>query len=579
MNSKLPLIALALALSGTAAAQTVLPYTPSVDPVSSSQNYPLAAGTPSPGLTLYNPMFSTTTYLIDELGGIVHTWLGGNNAFSVYMLENGNLLRTQVIGGGPGGGGTGRVQEVTWDNVTLWSFDQSNASLQAHHDVEYLPNGNVLMIVWEYMTAAEAIANGRDPGLLAGGTFSPDKIIEIQPDGLGGATIVWEWHVWDHLIQDFDNTQANFGVVADHPELFNVNYPPNPTNDWNHFNAVDYHAGFDQIALSSPLWSEIYVIDHSTTTAEAAGHTGGNSGKGGDILYRWGNPEAYGAGTAVDKQLFGQHDIQWIEEGRPGAGNFICFNNGANRPAGPFSSIDEFVSPVDAFGNYAHVAGTAYGPAAPIWIYTDPIPTSFYSNIISGTERLENGNTLVTNGVAGHMFEVNPAKSVVWQYTNPFPGGTNWVFRSRRYNLCEAASYCSAGVSKSGCQATLSSVGMASATAASGFVVSAANVEGNKNGQFYWGVNGRQANAWGNGTSFRCVVPPTKRGGVQTGVGTNGACDGTFSQDLNTLWQTVPAKNPGLGAQVQLQLWYRDPQSTSTQSTSFSDALEFVVCP
>jgi hypothetical protein len=141
------------------------------------------------------------------------------------------------------------------------------------------------------------------------------------------------------------------------------------------------------------------------------------------------------------------------------------------------------------------------------------------------------------------------------------------------------ASYCTAGVSASGCQVTLSASGVPSATSPSGFVVSAAGVEGSKDGLFYFGSNGRQANPWGNGTSFQCVVPPLTRASLLVGSGTTGLCDGALSQDLNALWAAKPTKNPGAGALVQAQLWYRDPLSTSNQTTSLSDAVEFTVAP
>jgi hypothetical protein len=140
-------------------------------------------------------------------------------------------------------------------------------------------------------------------------------------------------------------------------------------------------------------------------------------------------------------------------------------------------------------------------------------------------------------------------------------------------------SYCTAGVSASGCQAVLSSTGTPSATATSGFSLTANNVEGTSDGLFFFGTNGRQANAWGNGTSLQCVIPPVLRGGLLSGVGTNGQCDGSSTQDLNTLWSLKPAKNPGVGGVTQAQFWYRDPQNTSSQTTSLSDAVEFVVCP
>jgi hypothetical protein len=140
-------------------------------------------------------------------------------------------------------------------------------------------------------------------------------------------------------------------------------------------------------------------------------------------------------------------------------------------------------------------------------------------------------------------------------------------------------SYCTAGTSASGCQALLSASGVASASLPSGFVVSASAVEGSKDGIFYFGTNGRQANSWGNGTSFQCVVPPAHRAGVLSATGTNNQCNGSFSQDLNAQWQAKPHHNPGAGALVQIQLWYRDPHSTSNQTTSLSDALETPVCP
>ncbi len=143
----------------------------------------------------------------------------------------------------------------------------------------------------------------------------------------------------------------------------------------------------------------------------------------------------------------------------------------------------------------------------------------------------------------------------------------------------EVTVYCTAGSSASGCQASLSATGTASASASSGFVVTASNVEGAKDGLLFYGTNGRQANSWGSSSSFQCVVPPVMRAGLLSSSGTAGVCDGSFGQDLNALWFANPAKQPGSGAVVQLQLWYRDPQNTSNQTTSLSDALEFSVSP
>jgi hypothetical protein len=129
----------------------------------------------------------------------------------------------------------------------------------------------------------------------------------------------------------------------------------------------------------------------------------------------------------------------------------------------------------------------------------------------------------------------------------------------------------------------MSAAGQPSATAASGFTLLARDVEGGKPGLFFYGANGRQANPWGSGTSYVCVVPPRWRGGLlQATGGAAGTCYGSISQDLNARWCPTcekPNHNPGPGAVVQAQLWYRDPQSTSNQNSSMSDAVEFTVGP
>ena len=94
---------------------------------------------------------------------------------------------------------------------------------------------------------------------------------------------------------------------------------------WNHMNSIAYNATLDQIVLSVRGCNEIWTLDHSTTLAEAAGHSGGRHGRGGDLIYRSGNPAACGRGTARDKQLIQQHDAEWIPDGCPGAGHLTIF--------------------------------------------------------------------------------------------------------------------------------------------------------------------------------------------------------------------------------------------------------------
>ncbi len=383
------------------------------------------------GYTLFAPISSTTTYLIDNQGRTVNTWQSNYRpAHSVYLLENGHLLRTGAMGPRENsvfraGGSGGHVQEFTWDGKLIWDYRYASDKCLLHHDIEYMPNGNILMIAWETKSGDELIAAGRNPELISDRGFWVDHVIEVKPTGKTSGEIVWQWHVWDHVIQDFDSSKANYGDVAKHPELLDLNYVPRRGRmgeDWNHTNSIDYNPQLDQIVLSLHTMSEIFVIDHSTTTEEAAGHSGGRSSQGGDILYRWGNPQVYRAGEASDQKLFVQHDATWIEPSLVGAGNIMIFNNGQGRSDGRYSSVDVIVPPVDDSGHYALASGSAYGPEGAGWIYTDKNKPDFFSQNISGAQRLPNGNTLICSGAVGTIFEVSPDKEMVWKYVHPDSG-------------------------------------------------------------------------------------------------------------------------------------------------------------
>ncbi len=360
------------------------------------------------GQILYSPMFTTTTYLIDRDGSVNNTWgsiyLPG---VSVWWLGDGTILRTIRLSGAPGGGGG--VQIITKEGTILWDFRYNTDKVLSHHDVKSLPNGNVLLIAWEHKTREEVIEAGRNPDFVPSGGLSPDHIIEVKPTGPSSGEIVWEWHVWDHLIQDYDPSKANYGVVKDHPESVDINYITESQWDLMHTNSIDYNEEFDQLLISVCYYNEIWVIDHSTTIEEAASHTGGNSGKGGDILYRWGNPQTYDRGTSNDQRLFMQHDATWIKPGCPGEGNILVFNNEVNR----HSSIDEISPPVNESGEYYLGENSSYGPVDTTWSYT---AAGFYQGQFSGAIRLASGNTLITNGESGVLFEVNSMKETVWQY-------------------------------------------------------------------------------------------------------------------------------------------------------------------
>ncbi|MCA8942201.1 MAG: aryl-sulfate sulfotransferase, partial [Planctomycetes bacterium] len=375
---------------------------------------PIGAQSAAPGFRLWGALGGTDTYLMDVNGAIVQTWPSAYlPGATVYLQPDGLLLRSTKVGSsfGPAGDGGG-LQRVRLDGTVAWDYRYNTPSRVAHHDVELLPNGNVLMIAWGARSAPVMIANGRDPAITTIPVFWPDHVVEVRQTSPYDGEIVWRWDIFDHVVQDFDPNRANYGVIADNPQLLNINYPYNVPSfgDYNHVNSVDYDPAHDWIVLSAPQQDELWIIDHSTTTAEAAGHTGGARGKGGDILYRWGNPEAYGRGTPADRKLFKQHAPLVIPPGYPGAGNIIIFNN---RPPGG-SQVVEIQLPIDASGNIVEPpAGQPYGPSAPVWTFANQLLNSIN---ISSAERLPNGNTLICSGAQGWIFEITSSGQLVWNH-------------------------------------------------------------------------------------------------------------------------------------------------------------------
>ncbi|MEI6647319.1 MAG: DUF1566 domain-containing protein, partial [bacterium] len=379
-----------------------------------------------PGYTLMAPMHDKTTYLLNNQGQYVHKWVSEYEpGRASYLMENGHMFRAgMVMQGGPstGGGEGGRIEEFDWAGNLVWAIDYYSSTYIHHHDFKVLPNGNVLMLVAEKKTLAEVIAAGFQTNLLDSSIFTqgymlPDCLVEVTPTRPYGGTVVWEWHLWDHMIQDVDSSKNNYGVVADHPERIDVNGPGIKIPQfWNHVNGIDYNVALDQVMLSIRGNNEVFVVDHGVTTVQAASRAGGRYNKGGDILYRWGDPQQYNRGTVANRQLYQQHHTHWIAPGLPGAGNILIFNNGIGRG---YSTVNEIVPPVDSAGNYSISAGAAFGPAWPTWTYMASPTTNFYSSEISGCQRLPNGNTLICEGIKGNLFEVTTAGQIVWRYICP----------------------------------------------------------------------------------------------------------------------------------------------------------------
>ncbi len=410
------------------------------------------------GYNLFFPHNQPNVYLINNCGEIVHTWEDsaqyrpGNIA---YLLENGDLVKGKrhfnISDDRIWAGGGGAIIEIRdWDNNLKWSFELNDSLHRLHHDFAVTNDGTILMIAWELKTLQECLDAGRDTSLLDRNEMWPDYIIEVDPET---DEIIWEWYVWDHLIQDHDPSRENFGVIANNPGLVDINYPITRTHpDWMHANSIDYNPFLDLIALSIPYFDEVWFIDHSTSTAEAASHSGGLSDLGGDLMFRWGNPLAYQAGDTSDQRLFFQHDAHWIDDylpiDHPDFGKLAVFNN----RIGSDFSVANIVEPVFDMYTYSYQMNNGkWLPEVASDTIAHPIPQMLYSTGLSSVQILPNGNRLLCSGRFGYSFELTPSNEIVWEYKTPLMGGNpvdqgtvlginnNLTFRMKRIPADNAA--------------------------------------------------------------------------------------------------------------------------------------------
>ena len=396
------------------------------------------------GMVLFTPYNSqdsiNITYLTDHHFNEINTWEHDQNlvpASMPYLNQDSTIWypcksnNPTMVSGGVGG----LIQKIDWNNNIIWEFSVSNDSLQHHHDIEPMPNGNILIIAWSRKNLHEAQSMGREIIETPLQQMWSESVFEIKPVGTDSAEIVWEWHLWDHLVQDVNPNLSNYGVISEHPELLNINLGQvgfgmssfgSDNADWIHFNSIDYNPYLDQIVLSSRMMNEIYIIDHSTTSEEAASHSGGNSGKGGDFLYRWGNPQNYNRGGETDQVLNSQHSVNWIDIGYPGEGNLIIFNN---LQFGNNSAVIEINTPNDFDGNYTLNDSEPYAPESWNWMFYNP--SILMPQIIqSGAQRLQNGNTFITTFSDAKMIEVSMDGDVILEYS---PTQNSVINRAQKY--------------------------------------------------------------------------------------------------------------------------------------------------
>ncbi len=347
---------------------------------------------------LVNDAMSNSAYLMDKRSKKLYNFELNDKRIGndVQLLPDGRLLAMLEVDDPiiKIGGFGGLIQLLGNDGSVQWSFEYSSEDYIAHHDAELLPNGNIIFQIWERKTAEEAL----DGGYSLDVDVFPDGILEINPTT---NEIVWEWHAWNHLIQEHDDSKSNFGVIANNPQLINVNYITDAKGDIMHANGLSYDGNNDVIYLSANFFSEVWVIDHSTTTEEAASNTGGDYGKGGNLLYRFGNPKAYN--NQVGPVRFDHNHYPNLLSGED-EGKILIFSNG-------FSTGQSTVYELALPSSFELQPSTDNEPMV-LWSFTND---SLFSGKVSGAVKLPNGNRLITEGDRGY-WEVTEEGKVVWRF-------------------------------------------------------------------------------------------------------------------------------------------------------------------
>lgn len=342
----------------------------------------------SKGLTLIPFSGNERVKLVDEHGFTVHQWK--TDAVRARLLKSGNLL---VVHGSKWGRKQekwsklrNRVSEYDWSGQEIWSYQLSDSF--AHHDVRRLASGNTL-ILKRTLVPSEKKEKITDPRRRKVDVRS-DSLLEVDPNG----NIVWSWHAHDHF---------NINECGRRNCLKKV-YTQN-THDWTHTNTAFvipenrwYRAGHTQfmpgnIMIIPRNWSMVMIIDRQS----------------GAIVWQYAGDYKGG--------LDAPHEAQLIEEGFPGAGNVLIFDNG-----------------VKTHGKESYILEINPLTKKVVWVYD--VGEKFHSLRRGAVQRLQNGNTLISEDLKGRCFEVTPQGQTVWLYQDEY--GMNRCQRYQREYLQES---------------------------------------------------------------------------------------------------------------------------------------------
>ena len=350
-----------------------------------------------------NPIFivengGDKAYLTDKTGEKLKIWnFDSKLGNDLELMLDGSLIglfKSDNVFFSFGGYG-GIIKKFNPSGILEWQYEVNNENELAHHDFEILPNGNILLLVWERFTEEEAI----NFGFSGIGEIFLEKIIEINPNN---DSIVWEWRSVDHLIQDFDSIKPNYGNISEYPAKINLNYNQIENGDLMHANGICYDRKRNLIFLSVNFYSEVWAIPHQYDTEATKTEKG-------DLAFRFGNPNAFD--SSDERIFFNNHHPNIVSLHPETLDNFLIYMNGSKNNQ---SVVYEFTFPSQFESDPEN-----WKKPELFWKFSD---VDLFSAKISGCIRLPNGNTLICEGDYGY-WEVTTDKEVVWKYKG---GSTFW---------------------------------------------------------------------------------------------------------------------------------------------------------
>jgi hypothetical protein len=380
------------------------------------------------GYTVLSPLASNAALVIDMNGNIVKRWDGYVNSAGgpVRVLPGGGVMA--AAGARPPHQESLELVQRDFDGQVVWRFDRNEQietrdgktvwSARQHHDWqrEDFPAGYYspeAMPGEGSRTLILTHTNHMNPNV-ADVMLEDDRLIEVSWDG----KIVWEWRASDHIDE--------LGFAADARDVIRraVGFSKaRGSFDWLHVNSATYLGPNQWFDGGDARFAPNHVIISSRQASLLA-----IIGRDGKIVWQLGPDFRKSEELRKIGQIIGQHHAHFIPKGLPGAGNVLVFDNGGASGYG-------FDTPIAPDGTGALARATSrvleINPVTLdlVWSYA---AAGFFSTNISGAQRLPNGNTLITAGAPGRMFEVTRDGDIVWEYMYPVFNPRNAVYRAYR---------------------------------------------------------------------------------------------------------------------------------------------------